>query len=359
MDQMEIEFMVEQIRGRLKLRRKARMERALRRKNSGNQIDSSPVYATIKSGIKQNDGGPGSGNHGHAGVPGQRGGSAASIGTGKIGEALASGKVKSYTQLAGYKATKEQHEKADEAVARYRKESGMSNPADYSQKYVGTTPEEYTALKIKSLPETAHPEVREVYEHLAKTEQKVTADLQEAMSGLEGMEMREKDLRFRMKEGDSFERKVNDIIAKSVEEVSPREAALKVDDAIRYTTISEPEHLVENFQKTVSTLQEKGYEMVHCENLFKNTSTAYNVISTNWKAPDGSSFELWFHTPDTKDAQDGGGHAYYEALRWKGSTPEEKGNLGSVLYEKYYGCKMPDGIEKIDFYDKEGHGSHY
>ena len=305
------------------------------------------------------EGEPDKGNpHVISAMKGGGGGTSNRVGNGSVGKAKAEGRLKHYSQLVGYKATAEQHAKAGEALSRYRKESGFTNPADYSKKYVGKSADEYTDIKKASLPERADKDVRKVYNRFCDTEKKVTSDLNEAMSGLDGIEMRENDLLFRMKEGDSFQRKVDGMV-KSGKYGSAAQAALAVDDAIRYTTISTPETLVDNFNKTVATLESKGYEMVHCENLFTNTGTAFNCISTNFKAPDGSLFELWFHTGETKEAQDQGGHAYYEALRWSGTTNEERENLGSVLYERYYNCKIPDKIETVKDKFEDGKGSHY
>ena len=87
-------------------------------KISVNSLDKSPKFDKIKSGNPHTDGGAGSGNHGHKGVPGRQGGSLPRVASGVISAAIKNGGIS--TRLDKKKQSKHRKgsKKYNDAVAK-------------------------------------------------------------------------------------------------------------------------------------------------------------------------------------------------------------------------------------------------
>lgn len=72
-----------------------------------------------------------------------------------------------------------------------------------------------------------------------------------------------------------------------------------------------------------------------------NNNVAY------FEHPSGQLFEVMFHTNESKATMDRV-HSYYEALRWSGSTIEEKKACDILLTKEYGKVTRPAGIGKIE-----------
>lgn len=106
--------------------------------NSENPIDKSAFSYTIKSTGTSEDGGPGSGNHGHKGVPGKKGGSLPAVSTDVLKEAISSGKVSTKLDRSGQSKHTKGSKKYNDAVAKGDYVSYMSIGDDEVQQIISS-----------------------------------------------------------------------------------------------------------------------------------------------------------------------------------------------------------------------------
>ena len=255
-----------------------------------------------------------------------------------------------YRALQGHVASKESHRIADETLARYRATTTQSISSVYTKKYVGVSPERYTQLKHASFPKDGDSDARSIYEGIVEREPEITRLIQSTPN----VTMRERDMLYRVKEGDSFNRKFTALTADYPSD-SPEEIASRIGDAIRYTVISEPEHLVDGFNSITDSLKKKGYTLTHCQNMFVNAACPLNCVEAIYSNERGEPFEIMYHTPSTKENMSHA-HAYYEAVRFRGfeKSPEEMDAMLDVMYEDFNKGRYPDRIEEIADYSAPG-----
>ena len=188
-------------------------------------------------------------------------------------------------------ASQEEIDFANNAVREYNAKAQYGDPSTYVKKYKGISSSEYRRLKKASLPEDVPEEVRKVYNSAVNAERDISRVLDRITEETGGI-LYGKD--FRIKEGDSFWRKI------------------------------QKEH------KRINSDSRIGMNCLEC--IFQH--------------PSGQKFELWFHTPETKHVQDNGGHKVYEALRVMDNKEDQK-KCEQIIIEMNYKCKFPKGIEKI------------
>lgn len=87
-------------------------------------------------------------------------------------------------------------------------------------------------------------------------------------------------------------------------------------DNVRYTVkLGEG---VEEYHKTVSALQKRGYKPVAVKNYWLSNGY-YKGINTNWESPEGTIFEIQFHSADNLKVKDEL-HPWYE--KWRQEEPK-------------------------------------
>lgn len=151
-------------------------------------------------------------------------------------------------------------------------------------------------------------------------------------------------LNFRFKSRSSLERK---IIEKSVKKgMSQNEYALQITDALRYTNLSEPEYLVDDFFKMKKSLESKGYSMVEITNTLGDRDEPYRGINTLVQTPNGYTIELQFHTPQSLEIKEIN-HKLYEKQRLASTTEEEKKKLEKQMIKNARPIKTPVHIKRI------------
>lgn len=226
---------------------------------------------------------------------------------------------------------------------------------DYPEEY-----ERYDNIDGKPVKDMTY---EDWYEHKGKThkvankvidtaraaEKTVTRDLKFASSKgaghLEGLD-------FRFKGRGSLERKIVDKSTRK--RISQEVYARQVTDALRYTNISKPETLVEDFITMKNTLEGKGYTMVEVVNTLKDTDVEYRGINTLVRTPKGYTFELQFHTPQSLEIKEVN-HLLYEEQRLSITPESRKTELGREMLKNASNIVTPNSIEKIDnkLLDKE------
>lgn len=225
-----------------------------------------------------------SGNWGHKGRPGQVGGSGGGGGSGSGGGGTSGGSHGSGTKKHDW--------------------HNMSSS-------------KYSKTKLETFPKQASPAARAVYEKAVKSEPAITNKMKSLASQM-GAEM--DGLDYRLKDGDSFMRKVRSDAKEK--RWNQQKAADNLFDAVRYTQISDDANLASNAKKTIAQLKAEGYNVIGVKNTWKDPTNAYNGINVKVKSPDGQQFELQFHTRDSLRVKEEI-HGLYEKQRvLKKNSPE-------------------------------------
>lgn len=179
------------------------------------------------------------------------------------------------------------------------------------------------------------------YRETIEAEHRISPDVKESVmktgGHIEGYD-------YRIKQPDSYKRKVeNDVWDKGVSE---KEALANINDAVRYTEVSDGDELVSNYEKTVAALESKGYEVVQIKNTWNNTGSPYKGVNTVLKDPAGYNFEIQYHTPESYGKKEEI-HRIYEEWRKIDTEPKRKKELKEQMFELTKDLKPPEDIEKI------------
>lgn len=202
------------------------------------------------------------------------------------------------------------------------------------------SPEQYSKTKIDEFPDGVNPKVRAVYEKAAKAEPSITAALNNEVKKC-GAEM--DGLEFRMKDGDSFMRKVK---ADARKKGGQQKAAESLYDAVRYTQVSDEKNIVKNCKKTIESLRKAGYNVVGVKNTWKDPKNAYNGINCKLVSPDGQKFELQFHTPDSLRVKEEI-HGLYEQQRVLSERDPKWQELNEKMFAISRKQRRPDFIDDL------------
>lgn len=158
----------------------------------------------------------------------------------------------------------------------------------------------------------------------ALSEPAITQDMID-MAGDHGAEM--SGLDYRLKSEKSLARKIDD--EKGAFEGGADEAAADMSDVVRYTMIFDDKQYTAGVEGVLADLESKGYQ-TRVKNYWDD-GDPYQGINVAAIHPDGTKFELQFHTPTSQDFKDGVQHLAYEKYRvtddprvrweaWHGST---------------------------------------
>ena len=159
-----------------------------------------------------------------------------------------------------------------------------------------------------------------------------------------GIKMR--GLKKRLKERDSFLRKVNKESKNSLDEFEIRDTINSTNDVIRYTYQDSALTLVDSYGTVKQALKQKGYEMVRVKNTWLDKGNPYNGINCTLKTPDGQLFEVQFHTPESYTVKDQM-HKDYEAWRVLEPSSMEAINLRRKMMEQSQGMEVPINIKEV------------
>lgn len=255
-------------------------------------------------------GGPGSGYRGHAGRPGERGGSSARLG------------------------------------------AAMVEPADA----VDTDPiplESIQALSawLKKLDATEHIEIdpppdprndpltRKLVARAIEAEPAITSAVKAAVERSKG---RLEGLDKRLKSPGSISRKIDGWAGKFG---GAERAAQMIMDAVRYTVVVRPEDLVMQEYRIVDDLYHQGHRVVDARNHFDNTKyKGYHV----WLAtPQGFEYEIQFHTPETFMGREKAHLLYDRYRRIPKANSQLREKLSGAMGEIWSKIQPPPGWHKL------------
>ena len=146
----------------------------------------------------------------------------------------------------------------------------------------------------------------------------------------------------RLKTEESLARKID---ANAVKYGGDRaEAAANISDANRYTMTFEPQGYSSGVVEAVKDLENEGYSL-NVKNYW-NEDNPYKGINVAATAPDGTKFELQFHTPASLDAKENALHGLYETFR--GATDEAtRLDLHNQMIAISAQTTVPSGIEQL------------
>ena len=179
---------------------------------------------------------------------------------------------------------------------------------------------------------------KRIIDKISRVEPKITKDMQRIAGNntLAGLE-------FRKKTADSLTRKI--ITDSQTENISLAEAASKINDALRYTTILNVDTFAKDYLSMKQRLIKEGFEIVKVKNTWL-IDGPYKGVNTVIKKY-GISFEMQYHTQESFDLKNGPLHELYEKRRLPSTTKAEKYKLDNEMLELSKSLKVPKNRERV------------
>jgi len=134
-------------------------------------------------------------------------------------------------------------------------------------------------------------------------------------------------------------------------DLSPRQAAADVPDAVRFTLAYSNSHYTDGALADVERLQRAGYQLLKLKNLWAKDQ--YKGINSQWVRPEtGLRFEVQFHTSQSREAKELT-HQAYERLRDPLTTRTEETEL--EVYQRRVNAfvERPPDVFRIEDYPPE------
>ena len=151
-------------------------------------------------------------------------------------------------------------------------------------------------------------------------------------------------LKYAVKSEASLTRKIKTEMGKNGSDV--KAAVDDMKDVNRYTMMLTESNFVSGYESTVKALQSQGHEVVRVKNSMGDTTAPYRGLNTNVKAPDGTIWELQFHTARSLEVKEVN-HKLYETQRLDKTPAEKRAELGRQMAQNAASIPSPVGIEKI------------
>ena len=134
-------------------------------------------------------------------------------------------------------------------------------------------------------------------------------------------------------------------------DLSPRQAAAEVPDAVRFTLAYSESHYTDGVLADVERLQGAGYELLKLKNLWAKDQ--YKGINSQWLKPETRlRFEVQFHTPQGREAKELT-HKAYERLRDPLTSKAEETELEVYQRQVNAFVKRPPDVFRIEDYPPE------
>lgn len=193
------------------------------------------------------------------------------------------------------------------------------------------TLQEYGSLRIdnpkaKQLQAVGDSLAEITYNKAVKAEPAITAKMQELeLNGLGKLT----GLDHRLKGKGSLSRK---IISDSIDDnIELSAAANNIGDSVRYTLLCDEKTMANDVSTALNKLQNDGYTVRKFSNTFDSPS--YKGINTGVVAPDGTRFELQFHTAQSFSVKEETNHVFYEISRNKSYSSKKQISLSNRIME--------------------------
>ena len=193
-----------------------------------------------------------------------------------------------------------------------------------------------------------------------KSEPAITADLTQAAKQ-NGGEM--VGLKHRLKSQESLARKIADRTLQNADKLTekgtPRNQAIQkamqtqvggTNDALRYTVSLSKQKYAKDVNQTLAALQKQGYNVQHTYDGWKLQGTpndpGYRGLNVTLKSPNGQTFELQFHTPESF-ANKSAGHVLYEEARNPLTSTARKEQIRQIQVKEAENVPTPPNIEQL------------
>ena len=205
----------------------------------------------------------------------------------------------------------------------------------------------HTAEELSNLRRLAGAKAEKLIASAAKAEKQVTPVLDEIARG-EGAEL--VGLEHRLKKVDSLTDKITRDAASEYAHLPVEEAASRtaddVKDVLRYTVQADRHRYADTYEAVSGQLHDRGFTLDKVKNTWAEPGSAqagpYRGINSQWRTPEGESFELQFHTADSF-AMKQETHAMYEEFRAPETPPARKQELFEIMRRKSDQIPVPPG----------------
>lgn len=149
----------------------------------------------------------------------------------------------------------------------------------------------------------------------------------------------------RLKSPDSLKRKVATSLKENPGQ-SAEAALATLGDAVRYTLQWRDDQYTDGVTTAAQVLSAWGNDSTKWSNTWGRTQ-GYKGLNTGWRAPrSGQLFEVQFHTPASKAAQEAT-HKLYEEQRLPGTSPERKKELQEQQNALFAAVPVPAGADRL------------
>jgi uncharacterized protein YukE len=120
----------------------------------------------------------------------------------------------------------------------------------------------------------------------------------------------------------------------------------EIKDVLRYTVQSDMKRYSVNYEAVTSKLEARGFTLENVKNTWAEPGSPqagpYRGINTQWRTPDGQSFELQFHTRDSFAMKERT-HDVYEEARAIDTPMERQQELRQIMTRMSDEIPVPDG----------------
>ena len=189
---------------------------------------------------------------------------------------------------------------------------------------------------------------KDIFSNAKKLEKTLTPIIKEAVESIgaynEGLE-------YAVKSEASINRKIRDryveyYITNGIN-IKMEDIASSLSDVNRYTAILDVDQFVEQYEQINTVLEKQGLIINKVKNTFKVDGATYKGVNNNYFTPDGTVFELQFHTKESFELKNVKLHEIYEEERLVETTPERKKELKELMKKLSFALTIPKDIDKI------------
>ena len=207
---------------------------------------------------------------------------------------------------------------------------------DWYEKYV----EKISDKMYNQHVETPQSIARNMLSDLSKVEPQITRTLDSIAKSshghLEGLD-------FRLKSEESLIRKIETDAL--LDGISIQEAAKRINDGLRYTTVFDPRNFGVRYGEMKIKLINAGFEVKKVKNTWLDTGP-YKGVNTILEK-DGIAFEMQYHTKESFDLKNGKLHELYEERRLSTTSQKRKFELDEEMVRLSKNLTVPNGIEGV------------
>lgn len=181
----------------------------------------------------------------------------------------------------------------------------------------------------------------DLYEKASKVEPEITKDVVSAVAQSGGSMY---GLDYRLKQPTSLAAKIGQDAKEGKQ--SFEKAANGVNDAIRYTSVTEDDNFTTSYEAVKKKLDDKGYAEIKCKNYFeqfRDGLVKHKSVQSIFEDIEGNRFEMQFHTPSSQAVKNQK-IPLYEERRKSGVSEERKRELEQQMSQLADYISDPKGV---------------